>query len=239
MHLLKDLINKYPVVWIRCENEYIQRLFLLQAELEGFIALNGQKPTELSLQKLYGINDDMTMGYLSGMVWCLTMKNPDDAHVRIDFSKYVIGQDAMITVERLQTWKQLFYENGILKYEGMTIDNEPHGSGTIYYPNGQIYLEGVFGNGGLLCGTEYYPNGNIRFSGLYKYNDRNGPNYPQYGAFYKKEGCLCHEGEIRVRYSSLGCPTVVFPEDFGPVVLKGSPSWDFYEDILEIEHGDE
>ena len=96
MKLLKDLTDKYHYVWIRCGDEKLQRQFLLHAESEGFIALNGQKPTELECHELYGLNDDMTMGYLSAMVWSLTMKNPADDHVRIDYGRYIEGMDAVI-----------------------------------------------------------------------------------------------------------------------------------------------
>lgn len=100
MKLLKDLTDKYHYVWIRCGDEKLQRQFLLQAESEGFLALNGQKPTELECHELYGISDDMTMGYLAAMIWSLTMKNPGDDHVRIDYGRYIEGQDAVIEVEK-------------------------------------------------------------------------------------------------------------------------------------------
>lgn len=121
-------------------------------------------------------------------------------------------------------WKQLFYRNGVLKYEGMTVDGKPFGPGTMYYSNGTIYKEGVFGIKGLLCGTEYYPNGNKRFSGLYKYNPGYGPNYPKYGACFHEDGSAWYEGEIKIHRSGLGWPFVDYPVDYGPVVLKETPN---------------
>ncbi len=237
MRLLKDLIDQYHDVWIRCEDEYLQKLFLLQAECEGFKTLNGQKPSELACQELYGISDDMTIGYLSHMVWSLTKDAATDVHVRIDFGKYVEGNEALISIGEFRIWKQLYDENGNLKYEGMTVNNEPQGSGTLYYPNGQIYCEGVFGSKGLLCGTEYYSNGNIRFSGLYKYNGGYGPNYPFYGAYYSEDASYRYEGQIVVSRSGLGWPTVIFPKDYGSVIPKDAPDMEFFDDFIEIDDG--
>ena len=95
MPTLKNLTDKYQDVWVLCENEHLQQLFLKQAEEEGFVALNGQTPTELYHQKFYGISDDMSMGYLSSMIWSLT-KKPDDKHVRIDYSKLLDNDEPFL-----------------------------------------------------------------------------------------------------------------------------------------------
>ena len=237
MYLIKDLVEKYHDVWVRCDDKQLQKLFLLQAECEGFLTINGQKPSELNCQKLYGISDDMTMGYLSSMIWSLTQNNSNDQHIRIDFGKYIAGLDAVISGYKCQEWRQLFDEKGNLKYEGMTVEGEPDGAGTFYFPNGAVYKEGVFGKKGLLCGTEYYPNGNKRFSGLYKYNGGYGPNYPVYGACFHDDGSPWYEGEIKIRRSGLGWPIVEYPVEYGPVELKGAPNLKFFEDHIEIDEG--
>ena len=92
MRWLRDLVKENPCVWVRCEDERLQGLFLIQAELEGFRALNGQWPTELANHRLYGITGDMTVGYLSSMCWSLT-RRPSDEHVRVDYGKYYAGED--------------------------------------------------------------------------------------------------------------------------------------------------
>ncbi len=89
MMTLKELAEQYGDVWIYCRDESLQERFLSQAEEEGFLTLNGQKPAELRHQILYGIFDDMTMGYLSGMVWCYSARNPGDNHIRVDYEKYL------------------------------------------------------------------------------------------------------------------------------------------------------
>ena len=93
----------------------------------------------------------------------------------------------------------------------------------MYYPDGTIYQEGVFGPKGLLCGKEYYPTGKLRFEGLYRYNMGYGPNYPICGKAYNPAGEQIYEGEFQIRRSGLGYPFVVKPEDFGPVPQKEKP----------------
>lgn len=89
MKTLKEYAEEYKDVWMYCRGEELQIQFLKQMEDEGFLALNGQKPTELFHHTLYGFFDDMTMGYLSGMIWCYSAKNPEDDHIRIDYEKYL------------------------------------------------------------------------------------------------------------------------------------------------------
>ena len=91
MQSMKELAEEYGNIWIYCKSEELQIRFLKQSEKEGFLALNGQKPTELFHHQLYGMFDDMTMGYLSGLVWCYSARNKNDSHIRIDFEKYVSG----------------------------------------------------------------------------------------------------------------------------------------------------
>ena len=115
MRLLKDLITNYSKVWIYCENEGSQEKFLKQAEEEGFLALNGQQPTELFHHHLYSINDDMTMGYLSNMIWCMTFQTGMDKHVRIDYEKYISDDEDYICHNthlkrvRFSDWNKLSY----------------------------------------------------------------------------------------------------------------------------------
>ena len=89
MHKLKSLTESYDTVWFYCRTERLAEEFLKQCEEEGFLTLNGQKPTLLFRHKFYGVFDDMTMGYLSNMIWCLTFQNEIDEHVRIDYEKYI------------------------------------------------------------------------------------------------------------------------------------------------------
>jgi len=127
-------------------------------------------------------------------------------------------------------WKKLYYKSGLLKYEGFVVDNEPSGAGTMFYPNGKIYKEGVFGFKGLICGTEYYSNGNKRFTGLYHCNKGYGPNYPIYGTCYHEDGNIYYEGKITIKFhGSMWWPEVIGPTDYGEINLPYTPNLKFYD----------
>lgn len=93
MRLLSILIENNDTVWIYCRTEALAESFLQQCEDEGFRALNGHNPASLFLHKFYGISGDMTMGYLSGMIWSLTAQNSDDKHVRVDYEKFISDEE--------------------------------------------------------------------------------------------------------------------------------------------------
>lgn len=97
MRQLKELLKIKDRAWIYCENEELQKQFLAQAEEEGFLALDGECPTKLSLHPLYGIHEDMTMGYLSIMIWHLSFpENGADPYFRVDYKKYISGEEDYI-----------------------------------------------------------------------------------------------------------------------------------------------
>lgn len=119
MRLIKDLIQNNSTVWIYCESEALQKHFLKQAEFEGFHTVNGQKPTELFHHQLYGISNDMTIGYIATMIWCLTFQCGNDKHLRIDYGKYISGEnDCICHSTKLKKvdysdWNQIAYSNGL------------------------------------------------------------------------------------------------------------------------------
>ena len=119
MKLLKALLEDNDTIWLYCRNERLAKCFLEQCENDGFCALNGQKPTELFRQKYYGILDDMTMGYLSSMIWSLTFQNGEDDHVRIDYEKYISDEEDYICYKTntksvsYTDWDLIAYSNGL------------------------------------------------------------------------------------------------------------------------------
>ncbi len=54
MKTFKEIGGKYKDVWVYCKGEDLQIKFLKQMEDEGFLALSGQRPTELFHHTLYG-----------------------------------------------------------------------------------------------------------------------------------------------------------------------------------------
>ena len=125
-----------------------------------------------------------------------------------------------------EEWNKIYSKNGKLMYEGFTKDGKPFGSGTSYYSNGKKCQEGVFDVNGLVYGREYYRNGKIRFEGSYRINQGYGPNFPVFGYCFDEEGNEIFYGELKISKSRLGWPTILKPECFGSVVLKGAPDFD-------------
>ena len=119
MHTLRSLIEENEVVWVYCKNKELAKQFLSQCETEGFWTLNNQKPTTLFLHKFYGVFDNLTMGYLSNMIWCLTFRTGQDEHVRIDYEKFISDEENYIchktNTRRVDysDWNLIAYSNGL------------------------------------------------------------------------------------------------------------------------------
>ena len=112
------------------------------------------------------------------------------------------------------------------------MDHRAFGAGRVFFRNGSVFMEGVFGIKGLLSGRVYYSSGMIRFEGQFRINNGYGPNFPEYGTWYGEDGKMLYRGEFGVSRSSLGWPTVYKPEGFGVIpsgVLK-------YEHLFMWEH---
>lgn len=125
----------------------------------------------------------------------------------------------------MEEWKKIISEDGKLMYEGFTKDGKPFGSGTSYYANGNKCQEGIFGAKGFLYGRVYYQSGIVRFEGAYRHNKGYGPNYPVFGSCYDEEGNEIYYGELAVRKSGMGMPSIVKPECYGPIEPDGQPDF--------------
>lgn len=128
---------------------------------------------------------------------------------------------------------RLLYADGKVLYEGEMYNGKPYGKGVVYYPDGVKYQEGIFGIKGLNEGKEYYPNGRVRFEGIYRVIRAYGPNAPQEGKFFSKQGDLLFDGEFHLTFGGVGYPSVVEPKEYGPVVQDNAPRyhWIMYNDV--------
>ena len=97
MRTLKSLIEKNKKVWFYCGTEDLQKEFLEQSEKEGFVTMRGEKPSTLSLQRLYGINSEGTMGYISNFIWYISFKTGNKDILRIDYDRYISGENDYIS----------------------------------------------------------------------------------------------------------------------------------------------
>lgn len=111
----------------------------------------------------------------------------------------------------------LYYDNGTIKYEGDLKENIPYGKGVKYYKNGEIHMEGLFGDWFIEEGKEYFENENIKFEGNYNTGVRTyyGPRYFRKGKLFYETGILWYEGTFRIeKHGNLGYP-----------IFKGSASF--------------
>ncbi len=97
MRTLKSLIEKNKKVWFYCGTEDLQKEFLEQTEKEGFATMRGENPTSLSLQRLYGINSEGTIGYISNFIWYLSFQTGNKDILRIDYDRYISGENDYIS----------------------------------------------------------------------------------------------------------------------------------------------
>ncbi len=96
MRSLKSLIEKNKKVWFYCGTEDLQKRFLEQAEEEGFVTMQGEAPSTLSLQRLYGINCEGTMGYISNSIWYLSFHTGGQDILHIDYDRFISGEAEFI-----------------------------------------------------------------------------------------------------------------------------------------------
>ena len=97
MRSLKSLIEKNKKVWFYCGTKELQNRFLEQAEEEGFVTMSDEKPTSLSLQHLYGINEEGTMGYISHFIWLKSFHADNKDILWIDYDRFICGEDDFIS----------------------------------------------------------------------------------------------------------------------------------------------
>ena len=135
-----------------------------------------------------------------------------------------------------ESWQRINSEDGTLLYEGFTVNGKPYGAGTVYYPNGNKFQEGVFGIKGLLIGREYYSNGNIRFEGVYSLNCAYGPNYPHMGTVYDHNGRETFMGFTQIMRSGVGLPFGDKTQGLGRIIQEDAPNchWFMWEDERQI-----
>lgn len=101
--------------------------------------------------------------------------------------------------------------NDELVYEGFTRCGKPYGLGVAYYPNGNVYRDGVFYTKGIVQGKEYYSSGQLKFEGIWAVNMGYGPNYPVIGTYYAENGDLIFSGKFHVQKGGVGYPMMKHP----------------------------
>ena len=107
-------------------------------------------------------------------------------------------------------YEKIYNDEGMV-YEGYVRCGKPYGLGIAYYPNGNIYREGVFDIKGIIMGKEYYSSGQLKFVGIWRKNMGYGPNYPILGNYYSENGELIFSGKFEVKKGGVGYPMMKYP----------------------------
>ena len=220
MRTIANLLTLGDRVFVRLASTNLSRLFLQNAEAEGFTWSDGKKPSEVDRSEdIVAIHPGFT---INGVGWAghMMFKQAGNQIIRVDYGKYLAGaEDYLIHSENgesCSSWKRLTSPDGTLIYEGFTRKGKAYGPGIAYYPDGTPIHEGIFGIKGLLVGREYYPNGQIRFEGKMKLNKAYGPSEPEYGTWYDQEGKVLFQGKFFCEHGGVGYPMVKVPENYGP-----------------------
>lgn len=106
--------------------------------------------------------------------------------------------------------KKIFSDDKLL-YDGYTVDDKPYGLGTLYFDDGNKYLEGIFDIKGLAEGKEFYPNGQVKFEGVWSVTTGYGPNAPRKGNLFSEKGDLIFSGKFEIVRGGVGWPMIRYP----------------------------
>ena len=111
---LKKLAEYNGYVWIRCSTEEQSSAFLAKAERYGFTTPNGDKPTDLMPYPLYGITDDMCVGYVSGTIAGLAEKYGRNKTPQIDYGNFLKGRRDCILVNPYREFEDFYKWNALV-----------------------------------------------------------------------------------------------------------------------------
>ncbi|MBR6407437.1 MAG: hypothetical protein IKS19_02425 [Clostridia bacterium] len=96
MRTVSELLKHNGRVYVYSANERICRLFLENAEREGFTSCTGEKPTRLPVSDIFTLNSDKTINYV-GFIGHMAFQNPDavlgKTLIRVDYGRYLSGRE--------------------------------------------------------------------------------------------------------------------------------------------------
>lgn len=96
---IKELVNtgKNEKVYVYLANDEIGRMFMQQAEDEGFTFGDGAKPTERCYAEIMAVNDDATINFVNSIgriaFASKTTFMAGKTLIRVDFEKYIAGEE--------------------------------------------------------------------------------------------------------------------------------------------------
>lgn len=99
MRRLADLLKLGDRVYVYVPAENIRRLFLQNAEAEGFTFGDGVKPTKRkAYDDIYALHSDFTISFVGfvGHMWFRQPNASQSKLVRVDYAAYLAGSDDFI-----------------------------------------------------------------------------------------------------------------------------------------------
>lgn len=100
MRTIANLLNLDGRVYVYVPSKNIRRLFLKNAQEEGFMFADGVKPTRRrAYDDIYALNKDFTLNFV-GSIGHIAFHHPQcfktDKLIRIDYSAYLSGAENYI-----------------------------------------------------------------------------------------------------------------------------------------------
>ena len=96
MRTIMDLAKMDGRVYVYLKDTDICNQFLRDAEAEGFTFGDGVKPTKREGSDIFAVNADQTINYVGfagHMAFGAAKKVADQKLIRVDYEKYVSGED--------------------------------------------------------------------------------------------------------------------------------------------------
>ena len=100
MRTIAELLNLDGRVYVYVSSKNIRRLFLKNAQKEGFMFSDGVKPTKRrAYDDIYALNKDFTLNFV-GYIGHIAFHQPsyfdNDKLIRIDYCSYLSGAENYI-----------------------------------------------------------------------------------------------------------------------------------------------
>ncbi len=97
MRTIGKLTSLEGKICVYLASQALGERFLKDAEAEGFVFVDGAKPTEKKWESVIIVGKDWTLRYLVGFAGHMAFKQPQavigEPWVRIDYRKYIAGED--------------------------------------------------------------------------------------------------------------------------------------------------
>ena len=99
MRTIANLLNLDGRVYVHLSNKNVAKIFLQNAESEGFRFGNGKKPTKRKWDDIYALNKDFTINYV-GYIGHIAFHHPEVPNnynlIRVDYAAYLSGAENYI-----------------------------------------------------------------------------------------------------------------------------------------------